>query len=53
MLKDLNNMPRKENETPVAEGPNTRPNEPPADNPGPKVPTKKPGCPSGGGGRRR
>lgn len=50
MPKDLNNNPRKKNEIPVDEGPIINPIKPPADNPGPKVPNRKPGCPSGGGG---
>jgi hypothetical protein len=49
MPKDLNNKPRKENETQVVNGPNTRPIKPPADNPGETPLTRKGNCPSGRG----
>lgn len=50
MPKNLNNKPRKKNETKVVEGPIIRPIKPP-DNPGPNPPNRKERCPSAG--RRR
>lgn len=48
MPKDLNNKPRKKNETLVVEEPITRPIKPPADNPGETPIIRKGNCPSGG-----